>query len=53
MIYLVDLKELEEAAKPLIDILYKHFNPHSAVIVTQTSVEVMVGTASVSITPRD
>ncbi len=45
--------ELKNAAKPLVDILYKYYHPHASVIVNQTSVEVVEGVDVAQIEPRD
>lgn len=46
-------RDLEEAAKPLIDFLYKYGCPHSCVIVTQTSAELLSGECAVPFESRD
>lgn len=38
---MVDHKEFEEAAKPLIKFLNDNFHPHASVIVTTTSAEIV------------
>lgn len=35
--------ELKEAAKPLVDFLYKYYDPHTTVLVTQSHTEVCEG----------
>ena len=37
-------EKLKEAAKPLVDFLYKYYHPHATIIVTQGHVEVLEGT---------
>ena len=44
------LKELEEAAKPLMEFLKKNFNPHCRIIVESHSAEVVESVAGVHIT---
>lgn len=46
-------QELEEAAKPLVDFLYKYGCPHSYVIITQTSAELLSGECGIPFEPRD
>jgi hypothetical protein len=46
-------EELQEAAKPLIDILYKYYNPHTTILVEQTCVEIVCGNMVVPIKSRD
>lgn len=45
--------DLQIAAQPLIDYLYKYGCPHSYVLVTQTSAELMSGECSAVFEPRD
>lgn len=42
--------EFEEAAKPLIKFLCENFNPHTTVIVTPSSAEILSGSAMVRVT---
>lgn len=35
--------ELTEAAAPLIDFLYKYYDPHTTIIINQFSTEVLCG----------
>lgn len=46
-------RELAEAARPLIDFLYKYGCPHSCIMVTQTSAELLEGECAVPFEPRD
>jgi hypothetical protein len=46
-------QELKEAAKPLVDFLYKYYHPHATILVTQANVEVCEGDLSVSNDLRD
>lgn len=46
-------EELKQAARPLIDILYKHFDSHTSIIVTQNIVEVLIGEIAVFVESRD
>jgi len=45
--------ELKELCKPLIDYLYKKGSPHSALIITQSYVELMEGTQAFGVELRD
>lgn len=36
-------EKLKEAAKPLVDFLYKYYHPHATVLVSQANVEVCNG----------
>lgn len=47
------MKHLMEASAPLVEFLYKYGCPHSCVIVTQTSAELMSGECAIPIEPRD
>lgn len=46
-------RKLREAATPMIDFLYEYGCPHSYVIVTQTSAELVQGECVVPFAPRD
>lgn len=46
-------QELKEAAKPLIDFLYKYYHPHATILVTQANVEVCEGDIAVINELRD
>ncbi len=45
--------ELKEAAKPLVDYLYKYGTPHDAIIVKMDSVEHLSGETASPIEVRD
>jgi len=47
------LQELKEVAKPLVDFFYKYGCPHSYVVVTQTSAELLSGECGTTFEPRD
>lgn len=47
------LEELREAAKPLVDYLYKYGTPHDTIIVTQATTEFLQGIGGVSNELRD
>lgn len=51
--YRKKVDELKEAAKPLVDYLYKYGTPHDAVIVKMDSVEHLSGEAASPIEVRD
>jgi hypothetical protein len=44
---------LKMLAGPLVDILYKYYDPHSVIVITQTSVEILTGDMATPIEPRD
>jgi len=44
---------LKEAAKPLVDFLYKYGNPHSSIIVSQRDTEFFSGEAVIQNDLRD
>jgi hypothetical protein len=46
-------EELQKAAQPLIDILYKYYDPHTVIMVEQTSVEILCGNMATPIEARD
>lgn len=46
-------KELQVAAQPLVDYLYKYGCPHSYILITQTSVELLSGECCAVFEPRD
>jgi hypothetical protein len=46
-------EELEKAAQPLIDILYKYYNPHTKIIVEYDYVEILSGEMAIPIKLRD
>lgn len=45
--------ELKNAAQPLIDIIYKYYNPHTTIIVNMGSVEILCGDIVVSFDVKD
>ena len=45
--------ELETLAAPLIGYLYKYGCPHSCIIITQTSAELLSGEVGIPFEPRD
>lgn len=47
------LEELNVAAQPLVDYLYRYGNPHSCVIVTQTDAEMLNGERRTMYEQRD
>ena len=46
-------EELKQAAQPLVDILYKYYNPHTAIIIQMDHVEILEGDMVVSFEVRD
>ena len=46
-------KELKEAAKPLVELLYKYGTPHSTVLVTQARTEFVDGSFATQNDLRD
>lgn len=46
-------EELEIAALPLVNILYKYYNSHTTILINQTSVEILCGEMTMSIEPKD
>jgi hypothetical protein len=46
-------KELQEAAKPLVDILYKYYDPHTIIIIDQGHVEILCEDMTAPIELRD
>lgn len=46
-------EELKNASQPLIDILYKYYDPHTIIIVNQETVEILCGDMTIPIVPRD
>jgi hypothetical protein len=46
-------QELKEAAKPLVDFLYKYYHPHATVLVSQANVEVCEGDLAIVNDLRD
>jgi hypothetical protein len=46
-------EELQIAAKPLVDILYKYYDPHTIIMVEQGCVEILCGDMIVPIKVRD
>lgn len=46
-------EELQAAAKPLIDILYKYYDPHTTIIIDQASVEIVAGVMAIPFKVRD
>lgn len=45
--------ELEQAAMPLLEFLNKYYNPHTYAIVTEGSVEIVVGDMGAPLPVRD
>ncbi len=45
--------ELEKLAAPIVDYLYRYGSPHHAVVITQTSAELLRGEVGVFFEPRD
>jgi len=46
-------EELQIAAQPLINILYKYYNPHTMIMIEQGCVEIVCGDMAVPIKLRD
>ena len=46
-------EELERISKPVVDFLYEYGCPHSCVIITQTSAELLQGECGIPFEPRD
>ena len=47
------MDELEEAAKPLVDFLYKYYDPHTSIVVTESNVDVLCANMGIPLEIRD
>jgi hypothetical protein len=46
-------EELQQAAQPLVDILYKYYDPHSIIIIEQDCIKILCGDIIAPIELRD
>jgi len=47
------MDELEEAARPLVDFLYKYYDPHTSIVVTESNVDVLCANMGIPLEIRD
>lgn len=48
-----ELEELKVLSQPLVDFLYKYYNPHAMILITMTSAEVVETDIGVPFAIRD
>lgn len=49
----LSFEELKNAAQPLVDILYKYYNPHTTIIIEMDHVEILCGDMAVPFEIKD